>query len=75
MADILAGAESVTGKSYVVARWTGNNPSTAPAWSVTAAVGTEIDTSAAVVTVDTANKQIVLSGLKSAKTGTLILVQ
>jgi hypothetical protein len=74
VADISDGSESVTDKSYVVARWTGSNPSTSPSWVVTPAAGTEIDTSAAVVTVDTANKQIVLSGLKSTRFGTVIML-
>jgi hypothetical protein len=75
VSDNSGGAESVKGKSYVVGRWTGTNPGTVPVWNVTTPTPGLLDVSGATVTVVAGNtKQIVLSGLKPAIRGTVVLV-
>jgi hypothetical protein len=74
VSDAASGAAAVKGKSYTVASWTGTDPATDPAWSVTTATPGLLDVSAATVTVDKAGNRIVVSGLRPAVRGTMVLM-
>lgn len=75
VADLSEGAENPKGRTYVVAKWTGNNPSTSPTWTVTTTSPLKLDVASAIVTVDTTTKQIKLSGLKTVPNGSVLVVR
>lgn len=56
--------ESLKGKTFTVAEWTGTDPANTPTWSVVNQAPETVDTTGALLSIDPANNQIVLSGLK-----------
>jgi autotransporter-associated beta strand protein len=68
--------ESINGKSFTVAEWTGTDPASTPAWSYVNLSPETIDASGALLSIDTANNKIVLTGLKDVMPdATLIMIR
>jgi hypothetical protein len=68
------GTAAVNGNAFTLIEWTGTDPSTTPDWTIVNHSEDTLDTSAAVITVDSENNKIVLTGLKNIPKGTLIIV-
>jgi hypothetical protein len=74
--DAATGVADVSGKSFTLVEWTGTTPpANSPSWPIVNHSPTLLDASQAQVTVDTANKRILLTGLKRAPKGTQISIQ
>lgn len=75
--DASAGRTRANGARFTVADWTGTTPpSTAQTWTITNASPATLDTSAATVQVNTTDKKIYLSGVKTlGPRGSAILVR
>lgn len=74
VSDASGGSVAVKGRSYVVATWTGTDPSSSPLWKVTTATPGTLDVSGATVAVDAAGNRIVLSGLRRVNRGLVVLI-
>lgn len=75
VADISGRTENPRGRTYTIAKWTGNNPSTSPTWTVRSASPKVLDVSNAIVTLDTSAKQLLLSGLTSVSHGLVVVIR
>ena len=73
--DLSGRTENPRGRTYAIAKWTGNNPSTSPTWTVRSASPKVLDVSNAIVTLDTSAKQILLSGLTSVSHGLVVVIR
>jgi len=74
VADTSKGSTQANGARFTIIDWTGANPLTNQTWSVSNSSPATLDTSTAMVQVNTTDKKIYLSGLKSlGRSGSMVI--
>lgn len=68
------GVADVRGKTFTLVEWTGTDPATTPTWTIVNHSEATLNTTDAVITVDTANNKIVMSGLKNVYPGATVIM-